>query len=774
MIIPVVILAGAVSVLVWKRSALAEGNMQSCEKELLPGVCDLGLLKKIQKKQNLKAPSGAAPRTRHLKPNGAPKFTNRLFLENSPYLLQHAHNPVNWHPWGEEAFQTARKLKRPILLSVGYSTCHWCHVMEEESFEDLEIARYLNTHYIAIKVDREERPDIDTVYMSVVQLITGRGGWPMTVWLTPDKKPFYGGTYFPARTGDRGPGAGFLTLLKELNNIYHNKQAQILKQGESIAEQVQKMLAPSFISSSSVPKKDVFDTLVWQAKNRHDPIYGGMQGAPKFPSSMPVRFLLRSYLKTKSQDILKVIQTSLNGMLKGGMRDHIGGGFHRYSTDEKWLVPHFEKMLYDQALLALTYLEAYHLLKDESYKAAAQDILDYVMRDMQAEGGGFYSAADADSLNPHTGEREEGYYFTWTLKEINSLLPPAEAKLIINYYGANDIGHLDGRNIFHIAEKLSVSAGKAGLSLKEAKVHLKQARAKLYKARSTRPAPLTDKKILTAWNGLMISAFVSGFFVLGEKKYLKQAQKAAAFIWSYMQKNGRLHRVYKNKHSYLPAYLDDYAFLTAALLDLFEVTGNTSWLNKALLLDRTLEQNFEDKKHGGFYMTGHDYEPLMAREKPFYDGAEPSGNSIAVLNLLRLAEFTGKESHRQRAEHALSAAGEALNRSPISFSEWMNALDYYHSTVYEVVLITPNLEELRKDNKLQDSMFKELQKKYWPHKVMILAHAQDVKENQKLLPALQGKKAINGKTTVYICEKGACQLPAETPAALRAQLQTLQ
>ena len=592
--------------------------------ELLPGVRDFrsGLLSEFKKEREKKGKS-YHPRTRHLNSEGWALFTNRLFLENSPYLLQHAHNPVNWHPWSDEAFEEARKKSWPILLSVGYSTCHWCHVMEEESFEDIEIARYMNENYIAIKVDREERPDIDSVYMSAVQILTGRGGWPMTVWLTPKKQVFYGGTYFPPRTGDRGSSIGFLSLLKELKKVYKEKQDDITKTGKSIQEVIQKALSPA-PDSNSIPSKKIFQSLYSQVKGKWDPVYGGISGAPKFPSSFPSRFLLRSYLKTQDKEISQAIQTSLDEMQKGGIHDHVGGGFHRYSTDEKWLVPHFEKMLYDQALIALTYLEAYQLFKKEQYKDTATGILNYIIRDMQAKEGGFYSATDADSLSlkgentssktsketqtekwdpnssPHIGEKEEGFYFTWTLSEIDRALDKKQAELIKNYYNVTLTGNFEGRNILYVSKSLSEVAEKLKLDISSAKNLLHSAKETLYQTRQRRPLPLRDEKILSGWNGLMISAFVQGYFILNEQKYLIQAEKSAQFVLDNMHKEGQLYRSWKEGENYILAYLDDYAFFISALLDLFEWTGNIKWLNKAAELDQVLEKNLRIRKKAVF------------------------------------------------------------------------------------------------------------------------------------------------------------------------------
>ncbi len=704
------------------------------------------------------------PRTRHLDAKGKALFTNHLFLENSPYLLQHAHNPVNWYPWGELAFQRAKEKNLPVLLSVGYSTCHWCHVMEEESFEDLEIARYMNENYIAIKVDREERPDIDSIYMSTVQLMTGRGGWPMTVWLTPDKKAFYGGTYFPARTGDRGLSVGFLSLLQNLKKLYDEEPEIVKQDGENLQKAIRKNFS---ISSTShlVPDESVFQDLYKIVEAHSDPVYGGMKGAPKFPSSFPARFLLRSYVKTKKP--LTKLHSFLEGLLKGGIHDQVGGGFHRYSTDEKWLVPHFEKMLYDQALLALVYLEAYQLTKKESYKQVAQGILDYVIRDMSAKDGGFFSATDADSLS-HMGEKEEGYYFTWTPEEIEKALDKKSAQLVKNYYNITAQGNFEKRNILYQSKKLSEASKELGLSPVQAQKLLDSAHQILYETRELRPKPLRDEKILSAWNGLMISAFVYGFFVFNEKKYLSQAEKSAQFIWDQMYKNDQLYRVWKDDRAYIPAYLNDYAFFAAALLDLYEWTGHIKWLKRAIKLDKILEEEFEDKKEGGFFMTAKSYKPLLVREKPSYDGAEPSGNAVALMNLLRLAELSGNNHYKQRAEKTLKSFGSLIEKHPLSFSEWLLALDYYHSRVHEIVLVLADGTNLD-----SDPLFNELKSWYLPHKVLSLVYHSEVEEQSKLLKPIKRKTAIDGKSTVYICEEGACQLPVLTVNELREQLKNI-
>ena len=688
-------------------------------------------------------------------------------------------------PGVKKLFEEAKKKNWPVLLSIGFSTCHWCHVMAEESFEDLEIAEYMNKNYIAIKLDREERPDLDNFYLSVVKVIAKRGGWPMTIWLTPDKQAFYGGTYFPPRT--RNGKTGLLTLLKELKKSYQEQQHEITSMSlEEIKQGLQKHLSPDS-SSDNVPGKAVFETVYSYVKENYDPLYGGFKKTKifpsiKFPIYFPERFLIRSYLKTQDEEILQTVHTSLNGMLKGGIHDHIGGGFHRYSTDNKWLIPHFEKMLYDQALLTLDYLEAYHLLGQEIYKDIAKNILDYVIRDMQSEEGAFYSATDADSLAVHsvslenkevlhTGKKEEGFYFTWTPEEIDSVLNEKQAELIKNYYNITPSGNFEGRNVLHISKELSEVTKELHLDLSEAKQLLASSQKILFQTRQHRPVPSRDEKILSGWNALMISALVHGYFILNEKTYLLQAERAAQFILDNMYKEGQLYRSWREGEAYTLAFLVDYAFFISALLDLFEWTGNIEWLNKAIELDQLLENNFEDKEKGGFFMTGHDYETLPVREKSFRDKEKtmPSGNSMMLMNLLRLNELTGNDHYRTRAENTFRAFGAALKNKPAVFSEALLALDFYHSSVSEIVIVLPDEVELE-----SDPFFNELKKWYLPNKVLTVVHNSQVEERQQLLQPIQGKIAIDGQTTIFICEKGICQLPAFDLEELRRQLKEIQ
>ncbi|MEE9157466.1 MAG: thioredoxin domain-containing protein, partial [Gammaproteobacteria bacterium] len=561
-------------------------------------------------------------------PDGWAKYTNRLFLESSPYLLQHAHNPVNWFPWGEEAFETARRLNRPVLLSVGYSTCHWCHVMEEESFEDDTIAKFLNEHYIAIKVDREERPDVDAIYMSAVQLMTGRGGWPMTVWLKPDRKPYYGATYLPPRDGERGVPIGFLTHLRQLKEVYDTMPDRVSAHSEKLTAAIQQMLNPKV--GKDLPTAKSLHAAVNLCKQNFDPAFGGLKGAPKFPSTLPVRLLLNYYRRTGDRESLNIAITTLNQMAAGGIHDHVGGGFHRYSTDEEWLVPHFEKMLYDNALLTLAYLDAYQVTGESHFADVVVDILRYIGRDMTSPAGAFYSATDADSQTPG-GHQEEGYYYTWTSSELEEILGNERADIISKYFAVSPRGNFEGRSILHTPLRSTEVAQQLELTEEYVRAAIADSKANLYRARSRRPPPFRDEKILTAWNALMISAYARASFVLSNQEYLDRAVRAANFLLTHLFVDDNLFRAHKEGKPEHDAYLDDYAFLTAALIDLYEVTHDTSWLNRAIKVDSILERRYEDKTGGGYYMTGHDHPPLIAREKPSHDGALPSGNSIAIL-----------------------------------------------------------------------------------------------------------------------------------------------
>ncbi|MCI0496315.1 thioredoxin domain-containing protein, partial [candidate division KSB1 bacterium] len=493
------------------------------------------------------------------------KHTNKLIHQTSPYLLQHAHNPVNWYPWGEEALGLVRKLDKPIFLSIGYSACHWCHVMEHESFENEAIAQILNENFISIKVDREERPDIDEIYMTAVQLMTGSGGWPLSVWLTPDLEPFYGGTYFPPE--DRWGRSGFKKILLQISQLWQTRRGDVFKTANQLTNSLNQI--------NQVQSGDTqLDHSLWKsafksAEQRFDERHGGFGSAPKFPMAMELSFLLRYYFHTGEKRALAMVEKSLQEMANGGIFDHLGGGFHRYSTDERWLVPHFEKMLYDNALLSVTYLEAYQLIKNANYKETAIATLDYVLREMTSPEGGFYSSQDADS------EGEEGKFNVWKKNEIEAILGKDESRLFCDIYDVSEQGNWEGKNIPHLRRSLEGTANEYGLSVSELKDRLANSRQQLFGARSKRVPPATDDKILTDWNGLMISAFCKGYQILGDQKYLIAAQKAVDFLLEKLYIEWRILKTYRNGKSHLNGYLSDYAFLAAALIDLYE--SNFAW-----------------------------------------------------------------------------------------------------------------------------------------------------------------------------------------------------
>jgi len=702
------------------------------------------------------------PRTRHLLDDGSPRYTNRLIFESSPYLRQHAHNPVNWFPWGDEAFAVAAELGRPVLLSIGYSTCHWCHVMEEESFEDEEIARYMNEHYVAIKVDREERPDLDAVYMSAVQMMTGRGGWPMTTWLTHDREPFFGGTYFPARDGDRGTRIGFLTLLKRLEQSFHERPQDVVARAQEIVESVRRNLQGTGSAGSGELAWAVVDRAVSQLAVSFDAQRGGTKRAPKFPSTMPNRLLLRQHLRSGDEQALEMARVTLTRMAEGGIYDQIGGGFHRYSTDANWLVPHFEKMLYDNALLASAYVEAWQLTQEPLFRRVAGEVLDYVAREMTSQEGGFYSATDADSLTPQ-GEREEGWFFTWTPAELADVLGADEKRLVTAHYGVSDQGNFEGRTILHVAHPLADVAREFDWTIEKAEAVRVSAAGKLYRKRSQRPAPLLDDKILTSWNGLMISAFARAGFVFDVPDYTARAERAANLLLTGVRKKGRLLRSYKDGVAKHNAYLEDYAFLIAGLLDLFETTGKVRWFHEAASLQKALDTHYADE-NGGYFETSADHETLLAREKPGRDGAEPSGNSVALMNLLRLHELTTDDRYRATADKLLAAFHNTLTRSPRALNEMLLAVDFKLGRPKEVVLVHSG-----KDSDLAPFLAV-LRSEFLPRQVLVHVSEAEARTLAEVLPILKGKRAGRHGITAYVCEAGICALPTSDAKRFRSQL----
>ena len=696
------------------------------------------------------------PRTRHLV-GRAPRYTNRLILETSPYLLQHAHNPVDWHPWGDAAFAEARRRGVPVFLSIGYSTCHWCHVMEVESFEDEEIARFLNEHYVCMKVDREERPDIDAVYMTAVQSLTGSGGWPMSLWLTPERAPFFGGTYFPSRDGERGVRRGFLTLLRELDQTYRQDAGRVAREADSLVASVRRELEggiPGLSVASPAPPADPIDaTIIPRAVARYkrafDSENGGMRGAPKFPSSLPVRLLLRDHRRTGDADALRMATLTLEKLAAGGIYDQIGGGFHRYATDSEWMVPHFEKMLYDNALLAVAYLEAYQVSARPIFARVARETLDYLLREMTSPDGGFYSATDADS------DGQEGKFFVWSDAELRSILGPS-AERFARFYGVTPLGNFEGRNILHVPHPDESE-----------QVALADERAKLYAVRAGRVPPAVDRKVLAAWNGLAISAFAIAGRVLGEERYVAAAARAATLVTTRMRVGGRLMRSLKDGRAAPPGYLEDHAFVAAALFDLYEATFEARWLREALALCQETERLFADPAQGGWFATSVDNETLLARERSGADGAMPSGASVALMNTLRAATFTADDHWRQIADRALWSSRAAMSEMPGARAEALLALDFRTDAAREIVIVWPK----GTGPGSAAPLLAVLNRTFVPNRVLAGgAEGDALTALGTLAPIVEGKRARGGRSTAYVCERGRCQLPTSDPAVLARQI----
>jgi uncharacterized protein YyaL (SSP411 family) len=706
-------------------------------------------------------PPDWSPRSRHRNPDGSPRFTNRLALETSPYLQQHAHNPVDWHAWGDAAFETAQRLDRPLFVSIGYSTCHWCHVMEEESFDDVETARLLNAHFVAVKVDREVRPDVDAIYMRAIQTLGGRGGWPLNVWLTPDGKPFFGGTYFPPEDARGRPG--FKRLLVSLHSVWSGERGRVTRQAAALAEAVTASLSGAPVTSTGVPSADLLHTALAVYRRGFDPEWGGLRGHQKFPASFPVRLLLRIHRRTGEAEALRMAEHTLGRMAAGGIRDALGGGFHRYSTDPQWLVPHFEKMLYDNALLALAYLEGWQVTRRADFADVVRETLDYAAREMTDAGGGFYSATDADSLRPD-GESEEGWFFTWTPAEIAAAVGE-DAALVEETFGVTAAGHLDGRSVLHRPTPLAQVAAHHGLAEPELAARLQTARRRLLAVRATRSPPLRDEKILAAWNGLMISAFARAGFAFGDASLTERAERAARFVLDEMRRDGRLRRAWKDGRSSGPSFLDDYAFVIAGLLDLYEAAPAPAWISEALAFQAVLDAHYADAEGGGYYRTADDQPALLAREKPGQDGALPSGNSVTAANLLRLAAYTGDERYRQRAVALFSAFHDALLADVSQASELLMALDFALEPGKEVLLVGP---ETAPDF---EPLLGALRQAYLPNRIVATAREGDeLARNARLIPLLKHKRARGGEVTAYVCVDRVCRFPTADVAVFREQL----
>ena len=677
---------------------------------------------------------------------------NRLIDETSPYLLQHAHNPVDWYPWGDEALGRAKAEDRPILLSVGYSACHWCHVMERESFEDPRIAEMMNAEFVCIKVDREERPDVDSIYMGAVQAMTGRGGWPMTVFLTPDGKPFYGGTYYPPE--DRHGMPGFPRVLASIANAYRQEHGEVVLATERLLQQMRAMATAG--RGVEPLTADVLAAAFAGIVKDFDPTYGGIGLEPKFPQPMTYELLLRYYLRSGDVRALEMVGTTLDRMAMGGIYDQIGGGFHRYSTDTYWLVPHFEKMLYDNALLVRLYLHAYQVTGKPLYRRVVEETLGYVLREMTDPAGGFYSAQDADS------EGEEGKFFVWRPEEIADVLGDEDGALVSSYYGVTTVGNFEGRSILNVAPEAAEEMERAGIAGERLDSLLRRARAALMETRGRRVAPERDDKVLTSWNGLMIAAFAEAGAVLDRDDYTRVADRAASFLSESLRRDGRLLRTHKDGVSRLLGYLEDYAFLIDGLLVLHEATFDERWLEEAVELGYSMVDLFWDAAAGQFYDTGTDHEELVVRPRDLTDNAIPAGSSMAAGVLLKLSVVSGDADLERRAVEALRSARAVMERFPTGAGHWLCALDFYLSTPKEIAVVG---DRTATDTK---SLLSEVYRSFLPNRVLVgLSGADGVAVRS---PLMEGRSRLNDRATAYVCRQYVCGLPVNDPEALAGQL----
>ena len=726
-----------------------------------------------------------------------PEHTNRLAREKSPYLLQHAHNPVDWYPWGEEAFAKARKENKPIFLSVGYSTCHWCHVMAHESFENEEVAAIMNRDFVNIKVDREERPDVDRVYMTFVQATTGGGGWPMSVWLTPDLKPFVGGTYFPPE--DRYGQPGFRKVLERVSTAWKERHDKIVEQGGQIVDALREaqgaaVSSPPQTGASGEGKIDmaILEAACKQLDRSYDPKEGGFGNAPKFPRPVTLNFLTRLYARDPNSDpgkqALEMALFTLRKMAAGGMHDHIGGGFHRYSVDRYWHVPHFEKMLYDQAQLAVAYLDAFQITRDRQYEGVARDILDYVARDMTSKEGGFFSAEDADSPviaagglsaiasakanEPGYSKTAEGAFYIWTKKEIDHALGDA-AEIFDFHHGVQAHGNAPegsdpqdefrGKNILIGRRTISETAEHFKKTAEQIAKSLAQSRGKLFAIRSKRPRPHLDDKIIAAWNGLMISAYARAAQVLDDPSYLEIATRAVRFLRAnlYDEKSKLLYRNYRGGRSDIEGFADDYAFVIQGLLDLYEASFDVAWLKFALELQETQDRLFFDDKNGGYFSTSGKDQSVFLRMKDDNDGAEPAASCVAALNLVRLSQLRDDQKMAERARKTIDAFATTLSHFPSAMPQMLVALDYSLSKPRQIVIAG------KKEAPDTKALLKEVHRHFLPNTVVLLAEGG---ECQKFLEekneAIRAMSLVDGKAAAYVCENFTCQAPVTDPKAL--------
>ena len=677
---------------------------------------------------------------------------NRLRSEKSPYLLQHAANPVDWYAWGDEAFETAKAGNKPVFLSIGYSTCHWCHVMAHECFEDPSIAERMNRTFINVKVDREERPDIDAVYMTVCQSITGSGGWPLTIIMTPDKKPFFAGTYFPPES--RHGRIGMRELTDQIAELWTNRKQELLKSAGQITELLRNYSPPAAGPLSEI---SLLSDALNKLKDVYDAASGGFGGAPKFPTPHRLIYLLRCWKRFKDDQALRMVEKTLQGMRQGGIYDHVGFGFHRYSTDATWLLPHFEKMLYDQAMMAMACLETYQATEREEYAQIAKEIFAYVLRDLRSPQGGFYSAQDADS------EGEEGRFYGWTQEDVEKALTPQEAAIWNRVYSVETGGNFfdeakrqkTGNNIFHLKQPLHEWAMQLKMSDDELQALLGKCRQKLFRVREKRVHPFLDDKILTDWNGMMIASLAVGARVLDDQQYESAARAAADFILSTIRDDGgNLLHCCRNHEAAIPAFLDDYAFLIWGLIELYQTGFDVKYLEAAIALNDHLLKHFWDARDGGFFFTANDHEELLFRKKSIHDGAIPSGNSVSAMNLLRLARMTGDAQLEQKAEKIGRAFAGLISQTPSAVAFYLTALDYLMGPSHEIVIAG------KQDSRAVKAVNRALSGRFLPNKVVLLIpEGKEAATIKKIAPFTESFRGEKGKAALYVCTDRSCKKP---------------
>lgn len=676
-----------------------------------------------------------------------PQFTNRLINETSPYLLQHAHNPVEWFAWGDEAFEKARREDKPVLISIGYSACHWCHVMERESFEDEATAALMNEHFVSVKIDLEERPDVDQIYMQFVQMTTGGGGYPLNVFLTPDKLPFFGGTYFPPVNRYNMPS--FQRVLTSVAEAWRNQRDELLDSGNEIFDEMRRAGLAEFAPGDL--NLEMLDAAFQTFARSFDRANGGFGGAPKFPPPMSLEFLLRYFYRTNNAEALKIVEKTCVEMANGGIYDQLGGGFHRYAVDAVWLVPHFEKMLYDNAQLARLYLHVFQITKNDFYRSVAVETLRYVEREMLDAGGGFYTAQDADS------EEVEGKFFVWTPEEIAEVLDADDARIFNFYYDVTEHGNFEEANILNVRSSLETAARQLDLPIEKLRETIERGRKQLFEARERRIKPFRDEKVLTAWNGLMLATFAEASAILDDENYLEIAKRNADFVLENLQKDGFLLRTWKNGTAKLNGYLDDYANFSDGLIELYQVSGETKYLDEARRLIDLIIAEFWDASGGGFYYTANRGEELPMRPKDFYDNATPAGNSAAADVLLKLAKITGDDDYERYAVTLLRLVAPQISRYAPAFGRVLSAMEFYLNPTKEIVVV---------GGKRGSELEREVWREFLPDKVVVLI---DEKSGAPVAH-LSDKKMIDGKATAYVCENFACQKPVTAAPDLAEQL----